>query len=107
VKNEVTTEVLHRVLNHDPLAPKGNHLLKCLEKEPARRYAAAYAVAEDFRRYLEGIPSVARPIGGSGKADRRVWEWRNFAVLYWQLQPAAPGAAPKKLVPKQTNLKTE
>src|SRR5262249_55983440 len=34
--------------------------LKCLEKEPARRYASAEALAEDLRRYQENQPIEAR-----------------------------------------------
>ncbi len=35
--------------------------LKCLRKEPRRRYATAEALAEDLRRYRAGRPVLARP----------------------------------------------
>jgi non-specific serine/threonine protein kinase/serine/threonine-protein kinase len=36
-------------------------VLKCLRKEPERRYASALELSEDLRRYLEGLPVRARP----------------------------------------------
>jgi WD40 repeat protein len=45
--------------------------LKCLEKEPARRYASARLVAEELGRFLENKPVQARAIGPAGKT----WHW--------------------------------
>src|SRR5262249_45110397 len=40
--------------------------LKCLEKKPRRRYASAWELAEDLRRFLEGKPTVAVPLRQAG-----------------------------------------
>jgi WD40 repeat protein/tRNA A-37 threonylcarbamoyl transferase component Bud32 len=42
--------------------------LKCLEKDPARRYATAEALAQDLRRYLNNEPITARRLGAVGRA---------------------------------------
>ena len=49
--------------------------LKCLEKEPVRRYVDAAALGEDLRRFLEGRPIAARPVGALGRLGR--WGRRN------------------------------
>jgi serine/threonine protein kinase len=45
--------------------------LKCLEKEPQRRYASAGALAEDLKRWQQGEPILARP----ETQTRRTWRF--------------------------------
>jgi len=57
-------ETLMNVTEEEPKAPPGELgtiAAKCLEKDTARRYATADALADDLDRYLEGEPITARP----------------------------------------------
>jgi len=45
--------------------------LRCLQKDPARRYARASDVADELDRFLQGRPVHARPVS----AAEHVWRW--------------------------------
>jgi TolB-like protein/Tfp pilus assembly protein PilF/predicted Ser/Thr protein kinase len=52
--------------------------LKCLEKDPKRRYSSALALAEDLERWLRHEPIRARPTGVVGRGKK--WLQRNPAT---------------------------
>jgi WD40 repeat protein/predicted Ser/Thr protein kinase len=76
------------VIGEDPVPPRRLNAsiardleticLKCLEKDPKRRYASAAALGEDLTRWIEGRPIRARPVSPVERAAK--WAARRPAV---------------------------
>jgi WD40 repeat protein/serine/threonine protein kinase len=74
-------DILLQVLHDEPVSVKrlrptvprdlATITQKCLDKEPSRRYAGALDLADDLRRYQDGQPIKARPVG----VVERVVKW--------------------------------
>jgi eukaryotic-like serine/threonine-protein kinase len=76
-RGETALATLQKVADQEPLPPRvldssvdpdlETICLKCLEKDPARRYSSAGALADDLRRLLDGDAIVARRQGVIGR----------------------------------------
>ncbi len=80
-RGETAAETERQVVHDEPLSPRRLNTklprdleticLKCLCKEPQRRYSTPAALADDLRRFANGRPIQARPVSFS----ERLWRW--------------------------------
>jgi WD40 repeat protein len=78
---ETSLDTAQQVVHAEPVPPRRLNakiprdvetiILKCLSKEPARRYPTALALADDLQRWRDGKPIQARPVNGW----ERGWRW--------------------------------
>jgi tetratricopeptide (TPR) repeat protein/predicted Ser/Thr protein kinase len=95
-------QTLYKMMHEEPAPPRQlapslpvdleSVVLKCLEKEPARRYPTARALAEDLQRTLDGEPVQARRVSPPARALR--WVQRNKALSAALLALLLVGLAP-------------
>ena len=84
---ESVEEILAQTISAEPVSPRllnrsisrdlETICLKCLAKDPSRRYASALELAEDLERFLQNLPIKARPITRVEQSAR--WMRRNPA----------------------------
>ena len=100
-------ETVQQLLTEDPLPPSRLQpqvsrdletiCLKCLQKEPARRYAGAGALADDLRRFLAGKPILARPtpvLGAGREVDAAAAGGRRWCSLSVRCGGGSGGVEP-------------
>jgi serine/threonine protein kinase/regulator of sirC expression with transglutaminase-like and TPR domain len=83
-------EVLRQVVELDPPAPRTIHpkidadletiVLRCLEKDPERRYPTALALAQDLERYTQGEAVLARPPSVTYRLRKRILKHKALSL---------------------------
>src|SRR5262249_37328824 len=125
-------ETVQQVLAEEPVSPRSLQrnvpgdletiCLKCLQKDPRKRYGSAEALADDLRRFREGRPVQARPVGEA----ERLWRWcrrkpaiatllfalvcvflAGFAGVFWQWRAAVAATEEKELERRQAESSRE
>lgn len=83
--------ILRRIEEDDPIAPRKtdkniprdveNIILRCLEKQPDKRYESAKALAQDLTRYLDGEPVTARQASKIYRLTKKVKKYKASVTL--------------------------
>ncbi len=84
-----TMEIYHKILEEEPVPPRQHNpkiprdietiVIKSIEKDRRRRYNTSEELADDIRRYREGEPIHARPVGPIERLVKKAK--KNLAVV--------------------------
>ena len=112
-------ELLRKITDADPASPRllnrkidrdlDTIVLKCLDKDPARRYPTGEALARDLERWLAGDPILARPTSAIHRIGRKLAKRKAVlaaaisttvvaALLGWWLLVVSPSARHQQLM---------
>jgi WD40 repeat protein len=80
-KAATALDTVLQVVSEEPVSPSQLNVktpkdleticLKCLQKDPGRRYSTSEALADDLLRFRAGAPIAARPV----RLPERAWKW--------------------------------